>query len=192
MLCCPCQQKLKEIGNFASFFAVGAGLNIHSVSRLKSLWEALPYKYQTMFDEHMALLSTTRNYQNYRSTFQQRMKELSIQECRSAHGGGENGDMASGSTCTGSFPLVPYMGVITRDFTFLDEGNMNCLENGFVNYEKMELWGQLLCELRLLQRQPCTIECDLIVDNYLANFSPLTDNNLYNTSSSILPALRAL
>lgn len=47
------QQKLRKNGNFASFFAVGAGLNIHSVSRLKALWEDLPQKYQQAFDDMM-------------------------------------------------------------------------------------------------------------------------------------------
>jgi hypothetical protein len=47
------QQKLKKNGNFASFFAVGAGLNIHSVSRLKAMWEDLPQKYQQAFDDMM-------------------------------------------------------------------------------------------------------------------------------------------
>lgn len=50
-------QKLKENNNFASFFAVGAGLNIHSVSRLKNLWEELPQKYQQAFDEMMVHLT---------------------------------------------------------------------------------------------------------------------------------------
>jgi hypothetical protein len=32
---------------------VGAGLNIHSVSRLKAMWEELPQKYQQAFDDMM-------------------------------------------------------------------------------------------------------------------------------------------
>jgi hypothetical protein len=107
--------------------------------------------------------------------------------------------------------------VFTRDFTFLDEGNMNMVpvpsspaspssssssiadggmagsteegEEKLVNYEKMELWGGLLLMLKKLQGQRCAIESDLAIDNYLANFSPLTDNNLYRTSSSILSGL---
>lgn len=93
--------------------------------------------------------------------------------------------------------------MFTRDFTFIEEGNANTVplptaatvgstgeqddsDVALVNYQKMELWGGLLLVLKKLQSQNCTIEGDLVIDNYLANFSPLTDNNLYNASSILL------
>lgn len=165
-------------------------------------------------------MNNTRNYQNYRSLFSRKMKAMMAD--RAARASLEQAANTSSTLskepetvpAQDAYPLIPYIGVFTRDFTFLDEGNTNFVplpssssppsstndevtttksgnEGGqatekLVNYEKMELWGGLLLVLKKLQGQTCNIEGDLVIDNYLANFSPLTDNNLYHTSSSIL------
>jgi len=45
-------------------------------------------------------------------------------------------------------PLVPYIGLILKDITFIDE-NADHLESGLINFEKVALLGNVVNEVML-------------------------------------------
>lgn len=113
--------------NYSSMMAVMSGLNNISISRMKRAWvEVLPENLAS-WEDLGRLMNTKSNYGNYRS-------ELDSIE-------------------TG---YVPFTGVLTRDITFIEEGNTYFVdEDGDVrkfNVEKMALVGSVLADLERAQR----------------------------------------
>jgi len=48
---------------------------------------------------------------------------------------------------------LPYLGVYLRDLTFIEEGNPTFLrENNLINYEKIQLVGQVIREVQFFQK----------------------------------------
>lgn len=88
-------QELSLLNNFNTLAAVLAGLNLHSVERIKALWSKLPEADQERLEELNDIVAPKKNYSFYRG----RIKEV--------YGG----------------PALPYVAVYLRDLTFIEDGN---------------------------------------------------------------------
>eukprot|EP01094_Clydonella_sp_ATCC50884_P002315 TRINITY_DN1176_c0_g1_i1.p1 TRINITY_DN1176_c0_g1~~TRINITY_DN1176_c0_g1_i1.p1 ORF type:complete len:618 (-),score=184.02 TRINITY_DN1176_c0_g1_i1:315-2111(-) len=118
----------REQHNYSSMMAVMSGLNNISISRMKRAWvEVLPDNLRK-WEDLGKLMNTKSNYGNYRA------------ELDAIDGG-----------------YVPFMGVLTRDITFIEEGNTYFLDdestsNVKLNIEKLQMVGSVVADLNRAQR----------------------------------------
>ncbi|XP_042200258.1 rap guanine nucleotide exchange factor 3-like [Callorhinchus milii] len=92
-----------------SFFAVAFGLSNSAVSRLSKTWEGLTNKTRRVYQSFERLMDPSRNHRAYR--------------------------MVAGKL---SLPFLPFMPLLIKDLTFIEEGNKTFVNN-LVNFEKMRM-----------------------------------------------------
>ena len=116
--------QLRQLQNYNGLMAVLAGLNHISVQRLKKSWAVIASKYRDAFHRLEALMAPRSNYRAYRRLLK-----------------------------TSQPPVIPYLGVLLRDLTFIYDGNARWLdkEQGVVNFERMTMTWQQLRDLRHIQ-----------------------------------------
>lgn len=151
--------KCLELGNFNSMLAIVSGLAMHPVSRLKPFWEEVPEKYMDKLKEMQELLDNRNNYRAYRTRL---------------------------SNTDG--PVVPYLGVFLRDLTFIEEGNEDT-RDGLINFEKMQLLGDLLATIQSYQSYPPLLESRLSLKTKrsIRRLHGLSEDELYEMSERLLP-----
>uniref|UniRef100_A0A671WDS9 Rap guanine nucleotide exchange factor 3 n=1 Tax=Sparus aurata TaxID=8175 RepID=A0A671WDS9_SPAAU len=98
---------LKEQKNLNSFFAVMFGLSNSAVHRLYKTWERIPSKTKRVYCAYERLMDPSRNHRAYR---------LAVAKL--------------------SPPYIPFMPLLLKDMTFINEGNPNYVEK-LVNFEKL-------------------------------------------------------
>lgn len=86
-------------------------------------------------------------------------------------------------------PILPYLGVYLRDLLYIDDGNPSVMDDGSLNYEKLNFIGSKLLEIRKYQLQKNVIleEEDPFIVNYLTNIVAMDDDLLFEVSSSMYP-----
>ncbi|KAJ3174489.1 hypothetical protein HDU87_007182 [Geranomyces variabilis] len=161
--------KSLESGNFNTAMAILSGLNTTPVSRLKKSFAHLPSRATTAYEELETALSYRSNYKNYR--------ELE-EETRP--------------------PLLPFMGLLIKDLTFLNDGNQKTLANGLINFEKMREVSALASRIREWQRGkfPWPQDDEIIIrgpgdtvtlHSYCENPPCLSEEQLLSLSKSVEP-----
>lgn len=60
-------------------------------------------------------------------------------------------------------PVLPYLGIFLKDFTFIEDGNADYLEDARINFDKVMLIGEQLARIEYYQRSDYST-C-LTVDN---------------------------
>eukprot|EP01087_Luapelamoeba_hula_P007254 TRINITY_DN1766_c0_g1_i1.p1 TRINITY_DN1766_c0_g1~~TRINITY_DN1766_c0_g1_i1.p1 ORF type:complete len:560 (+),score=114.31 TRINITY_DN1766_c0_g1_i1:215-1894(+) len=118
-------EKCAELNNYNTLMEVLAGLNLHPVQRLKETWKGLSEKYRESMETLERLMENKQNYKNYRD----RLARVQ-----------ETGESA-----------LPYLGVYLRDLTFIEEGNNTHSDEGLINFEKIQLVGQVIREVQYFQ-----------------------------------------
>ncbi|XP_008590671.1 PREDICTED: rap guanine nucleotide exchange factor 3-like isoform X2 [Galeopterus variegatus] len=103
---------LKEQKNLNSFFAVMFGLSNSAISRLAHTWERLPHKIRKLYSALERLLDPSWNHRVYRLA----LTKLSP-------------------------PIIPFMPLLLKDMTFIQEGNHTLVEN-LINFEKMRMMAR--------------------------------------------------
>jgi len=188
------------MGNFASLMALSLGLNLSPLTRLSELWEeayrdvkcvAMMFKVNT----YLPLVGNCKAYRNALAKHMGSLVQQQHQGCWSSvpttssqaaiqpssqpdpTRGPEGDDPA--------YPLIPFLAVHMKDLTFLHDGNPHFTPRGLINVDKMMRWGRIIREIQLLQRQPCTIEVDEAIHNFLRNINFLSEETLWSISSSI-------
>ena len=79
-------------------------------------------------------------------------------------------------------PAFPYFGIVLRDCAFVDIGNSDRTEKGFVNFEKMRMHGDIIRQFRRLQNIPYRFPAVFSLQNYLKNLPSLEENALQRYS----------
>ena len=116
---------LCDLNNFHSSYAVLCGLNGSPVARLAKSFRKMPKKARATLEELMELNSHTKNYKRYREH---------LRGCRP--------------------PIVPQMGLISRDLFGLEENNADLVERRFVNLEKSRVLEKVAFDVLALQGTP--------------------------------------
>jgi len=114
-------QKCREHNNFHSCYAIIAGLNYSAVSRLKLTWEKVPRKQMLKYKELCDVFDMSHNFKNYRDTLH-----------------------------NSTPPIVPYLGLIPKDLTSLEE-LPNVTDDNLVNFDKMRTLRKILMQIREYQ-----------------------------------------
>ncbi len=116
---------LFDLNNFHSSYAVICGLNCSPVARLAKSFRKMPKKARGTLEELMELNSHTKNYKRYREH---------LRGCKP--------------------PIVPQMGIISRDLFGLEENNADLVERRFVNLEKSRVLEKVAFDVLALQSTP--------------------------------------
>ncbi|XP_063742959.1 rap guanine nucleotide exchange factor 3 isoform X2 [Eleginops maclovinus] len=115
---------LKEQKNLNSFFAVMFGLSNSAVHRLYKTWERIPSKIKRIYCSYERLMDPSRNHRAYR---------LAVAKL--------------------SPPYIPFMPLLLKDMTFINEGNPNYVDK-LVNFEKVRMIAKTVKIVRGCRSQP--------------------------------------
>lgn len=116
--------KCRELRNFSAVMAIISGLNSAPVHRLRRTWDMLSGKYQQIFDSLNQLMSSNKNFSEYRH------------EIRTADGA-----------------AIPFLGVFLTDLTFLEDANHDTIKRGvrWINFSKRTKIADTIRDIRRFQ-----------------------------------------
>eukprot|EP01137_Pigoraptor_chileana_P008598 Opistho-2@55665 len=115
---------LYSLNNFSTLMSILGGLNDASILRLKHTKKEVDKKILKKLEELEKVMTPEGNYRNFRETIH-----------------------------TVNPPCIPYLGVVTSDLTFLDDGNPNFV-NGLINFGKRRLVFQIIADMMTYQDKP--------------------------------------
>ena len=124
--------------NFNSSYAIVTGLNQSSVQRLAKTWEGVSPTVLEQFHELEKVFDYRGGYRTYRHALK-KMKP----------------------------PVIPFLGVFTKDIYLLHEHNSTFNDDGNVNFEKFSLLVKIIRNLISYQKVPYDFEVDLAAQHYL-------------------------
>uniref|UniRef100_A0A8C5WIX5 RAS guanyl-releasing protein 1 n=1 Tax=Leptobrachium leishanense TaxID=445787 RepID=A0A8C5WIX5_9ANUR len=148
-------QKLQQLQNFNTLMAVVGGLCHSSISRLKETTSHIPHEVSKVLNEMTELLSSCRNYDNYRKAYS---------ECNNFK--------------------IPILGVHLKDLISLHEAMPDFLEDNKVNVLKLHSLYSYINELIQLQNivPPLDANMDLVHLLTLSLDLYYTEDEMYELS----------
>jgi len=88
----------------------------------------------------------------------------------------------------GKDPIVPYLGLFLRDITFADDGNPTYLENGQINFRKVELLASFFGHVKVCQQNSYNFKYEAEVQAFLQEgLETIDDKAMYKHSKFIEP-----
>lgn len=155
-------ERCSEINNFNALAAIIAGLNNGAVQRLHRVWASVGEKPREVFLRFDEFLSPHQNYAQYRN----RLRAVS-----------------------GVQPVVPYLPVLLRDATYINDGNPDYLDAAKtqINLDKLLLIGQCYDSLRASLEKPYPYLLHGSTLRQLHSMSPWTEDELYARSEVFEP-----
>lgn len=157
--------RLFELNNFHGSYAVLCGLNSSSVQRLARSWKKVSKKHTAKLEELMALNSHTKNYKEYRKH---------LRSCKP--------------------PMVPQLGIISRDLFGLEENNEDFLfinSEKCVNVAKARMLEKITGEMLAQQGEPYeNLPPETLMQSLIEMFTSLPDYDekiLYARSLEVEP-----
>lgn len=157
-------EHLRAMGNFNGLMEIIAGLNMFSVQRLKKTLEAIPSRCTAVLAEMDTLMENKYNYGAYRSQLNTLL---------------ERGE-----------PCVPYLGICLRDLLMIDEGNPDRLPDKGLNFEKLQLIGDVIVQVKTFQQNPYPYKENALYTNFLKKLLILPEEMLYKQSLVCEPVTR--
>ncbi|KAL6060136.1 RasGEF domain containing protein [Balamuthia mandrillaris] len=113
-----------ELSNLNTLMQILCGLSNSSVRRLRETWSLVPEKHQEALAAFDAFMAARNNFKRYREGFEAK-----------------------------PHPKLPYLGLILRDLTYIEDGNKMFNEDGSLNESRMLMLYQQIAALRELQQQ---------------------------------------
>jgi len=138
-----------ELNNFNSVMEIISGLNNFAIQRMRELWNQLPPKLVKIFEYLENVMDTYHNYKNY------------FHELANRKG-----------------PIVPYFGLLWRNFTVSAACNTLRMEDGSINMELIRILGQTACKVENYQGQLYNLYTSKVVSNYLLHLYSIDDEEL--------------
>ncbi|XP_022079726.1 ras-GEF domain-containing family member 1B-like isoform X3 [Acanthaster planci] len=151
-----------NIGNFNSLMAIMSGLNLSPVTRLKKTWGKVNMdKFEIL--EHQ--MDPTGNFNTYRQSLRAAMQRAL---------GAQDG------ACDKI--VIPFFSLFVKDLYFLNEGCMNKLANGYINFQKFWQTAKQVTEFMTWKQVECPYPRDRQGLNYLLTAPVFSENSLYLAS----------
>ena len=145
-------EEAQKLNNFFAVFELSAGLNCSAVSRLKFTWEELS-KDKVSPEKVMALTSPQSNFSAYRTALR-----------------------------NAPVPVIPYLGQYLSDLTFIEDGNPDTLENGYVNFEKCTMVANAILNMKQFQDAPYNLTPIDEVQQWISTWKQLTEKEIFDMS----------
>eukprot|EP01113_Clastostelium_recurvatum_P000408 TRINITY_DN1017_c0_g1_i4.p1 TRINITY_DN1017_c0_g1~~TRINITY_DN1017_c0_g1_i4.p1 ORF type:complete len:704 (-),score=187.22 TRINITY_DN1017_c0_g1_i4:302-2413(-) len=152
--------KLYALNNFDTCMSIIAGLNNTAVTRLKKLQARLPSKARETLTRLETAMSFSNNYRGYRD----RLSFISKQ----------------------GVPLVPYMALILKDVTFINDGNSDQID-GIIHSEKLFRLGGTIVSFMKMRDVPYTMKVEDSLNRMLLNLKCLPEKRLLEYSLAAEP-----
>lgn len=157
-------QFCEQIGNFNTMNAVISGFDLWCISRLKKIL-VIEKQYIILINRLKDIMSPENGYDAYRKYLNKRRESKDAEA------------------------LIPYMGVIKRDLTFMEDGNLDMIGDN-VNTAKIELLAGTLrniqsYQLSLSERK--TYETDKTLLQRMTALNCFTEDELASLSRTIRP-----
>jgi len=146
-------EELRKLNNFNSIFVVVSALHSASVNRLSKTWGEISKQQQKQFEEFVALTAPNSSFSSYR------------EELHNANP-----------------PCIPYLGVHLSDLTFIEEGNPDKLENGFVNFFKCRMVAEVIKEVQQFQQQPYNLTAVNEISGPLTSHKVVSESECFKLS----------
>lgn len=144
---------LFELGNYNALMEFIAALSMTAVQRLQKTWDLIGPS-KAVFEKFSNIMTTNQNFQSYRYALSSK-----------------------------KLPLVPYLGVILKDVIFIEEGNQEKLSDGLLNFDRIQLFGKLITEVKRYQKVAYDIPVINSIQDYFFNLNvALNADELYETS----------
>ncbi|KYQ90273.1 Ras guanine nucleotide exchange factor [Tieghemostelium lacteum] len=151
-------EELRKLNNFNCVFVVVAALYSASVNRLSKTWAEISKQQMKAFEEIVALTSPNSSFSAYR------------EELHNANP-----------------PCIPYLGVHLSDLTFIEEGNPDRLENGFVNFFKCRMVAEVIKEIHQYQQQPYNLVAISDIINIITSYKVTNESDCFKLSLQAEP-----
>uniref|UniRef100_A0A8C1LPH3 RasGEF domain family, member 1Bb n=1 Tax=Cyprinus carpio TaxID=7962 RepID=A0A8C1LPH3_CYPCA len=139
-------QECFNIGNFNSLMAIITGMNMNPVSRLKKTWNKVN---TDKFDILVHQMDPSSNFYSYRTALRG-----ATQRSSTAHTSQE-------------MIVIPFFSLLIKDIYFLNEGCVNRLPNGHINFEKFWELAKQVSEFLSWRQVICPFERDRKTLQYL-------------------------
>uniref|UniRef100_A0A672Z853 RasGEF domain family member 1B n=1 Tax=Sphaeramia orbicularis TaxID=375764 RepID=A0A672Z853_9TELE len=150
-----------NIGNFNSLMAIISGMNMSPVSRLKKTWSKVKMaKYDIL--EHQ--MDPSNNFYNYRTAL-----KGATQRSITANSNREK-------------IVIPFFSLLIKDIYFLNQGCVNRLQNGHVNFKKFWELAKQVSEFMTWKKVECPFEKDRRILQYVLTAPVFTEDDLYLAS----------
>lgn len=146
-----------NIGNFNSTMAIIVGLNMSSIQRLKKTWlKVNKEKFEIL--EHQT--NPSNNFSSYRSSLKAALWR------------------SEGASADHERIVVPFFSLLVKDIYYLNEGCVNRLPNGHVNFEKFWQLAKQITDFMSWKQIECPFERHPPVLNYLLTNPIFNENSL--------------
>jgi Rap guanine nucleotide exchange factor 1 len=86
-------------------------------------------------------------------------------------------------------PVLPFQGVLLQDLTFIEE-NPDRTPSGAVNFEKMQMLGRLLGELKAYRRVRYRFTPVPVLAMFLLEVKPMSEDQLWTSSRMCEPTIQ--
>jgi len=86
-------------------------------------------------------------------------------------------------------PLVPYIGCFQTDLVFVEDGNKIRLSNGHIHFKKCYLVAEVIQKIQQYQQTPFNLQPVPVLQQFLQNISPLSEDECWKLSCEIKPQL---
>jgi len=146
-------EELKKLNNFNAVFVFVSALHSASINRLRKTWEEVGKSQMKQLEEFDMLTSPNGSFMLYR------------EELHNANP-----------------PCIPYVGVYLSDLTFIEEGNPDCLENGYINFFKRRMIAEVIKEIQQYQQTPYNLQPVPTLQKFITSHKVLSDNDLFQRS----------
>uniref|UniRef100_A0AAQ5YAB4 Ras-GEF domain-containing protein n=1 Tax=Amphiprion ocellaris TaxID=80972 RepID=A0AAQ5YAB4_AMPOC len=146
-----------NIGNFNSLMAIISGMNMSPVSRLKKTWSKVK---TAKFDILEHQMDPSSNFYNYRTALRG-----ATQRSITANSSREK-------------IVIPFFSLLIKDIYFLNEGCVNRLQNGHINFEKFWELAKQVSEFMTWKKVECPFEKDRKILQYLLTAPVFTEDEL--------------
>lgn len=139
--------------NFNGMMEILSGLELTPVQRLKKAWAQVPIRSLGRIGKLRSIMQTEGNFRRYRSEL------AAINEEKT--------------------PKIPYMPIVLKDFTFIEEGNAKYDEDGRVNVDRLQLLSAQLANIKRMQQHCFYKKKQGVTEGmrrYLANLNVVQDD----------------
>eukprot|EP01119_Soliformovum_irregulare_P023169 TRINITY_DN8065_c0_g1_i1.p1 TRINITY_DN8065_c0_g1~~TRINITY_DN8065_c0_g1_i1.p1 ORF type:complete len:496 (+),score=148.35 TRINITY_DN8065_c0_g1_i1:166-1488(+) len=153
--------ELYKLNNLNGVFEITSGMVGAPVSRLAKTWAMNGPKLQKMYERYIEFVSPAASFSAYRTHLSN-----------------------TTSAC------IPYMGLFLSDLTFIEEGNPDFLENGFVNFVKFQMVASAIQKTQRNQRRPYNLTPVPAIVTFLSSHKALGEKELFELSLAAEPRER--
>uniref|UniRef100_A0A6B2LA23 Ras-GEF domain-containing protein n=1 Tax=Arcella intermedia TaxID=1963864 RepID=A0A6B2LA23_9EUKA len=148
----------KNLQNYHILFSILSSLSSSFISRLKKSWALVDPKSKERLDNLLIIMSSTQNFKTFRDI----LNDLTP-------------------------PCVPFVGIIVKDMTFIDDGNQTIIHDEMLNVSKLHLFGTVIEGMHRLQQGGFNFSPVIPIQDILELSKDIKEADLWKVSLAVEP-----